>query len=227
MIEISVNYQMEGYSTVLNKKNDFFVKIDSSPVFVKINVPTDVMSNEEFDISIEVLSNSNTVLNNLVLIGKYPNGFELVDNDPDPVFSTNYKNIFRIDELKVGEKKIIVTRGKLIGENSETKVLSFSVGDTNNDNNEIRTVFFNADEKIVIKKPSLDLNLICLNKNIESDPLIINAGENLDCEFILKNNLTTKVTDISISMSYNDNLIKEENIIARTAYIDSNNNNIL
>lgn len=226
-IEVSVNYQLKGYSSIFTQKKKFSVKIDSAPVFVKINTPKDVMSNEEFEIDIEVLSNSNTTLKNLVLIGRYPSGFEVTDHEPKATFSTNYKHIFIIPELKIGEKKNIKIKGKLRGENSETKVLSFVVGDSDNDSDKIRIEFFNTKEKIVIKKPSLDLKLVCSKVEIKDKPLIVVAGKELTCNFRLNNNLLTKVTDIDIKLNYKDDLIEEFKILSENGYIDSNNDFIL
>jgi hypothetical protein len=185
------------------------------------------MSNEEFDIVIEILSNSNTELKNIVLIGRYPNGFEVIENNPDAIFSTNYKNIFRVDSLKIGEKKEIKIRAKLIGENSETKVLSFAVGSSSNESNEIKTEYFNAKEKIIIKKPSLDLKLYCNSKEFQENQIIFNAGDTLACNFKLNNNLKSKVTNISIKMLYQDDLIEGSRIKSKKSYIDTNNNYIL
>jgi len=226
-IQIVVNYQFEGYSSILTKEKEFSVKIDSAPVFVKINTPKHIMSNEEFDISIEILSNSNTPLKNIVLIGRYPNGFEIIGNDPEAIYSTNYKNIFKVDSLKIGEKKEIKIRAKLRGENSETKVLSFAVGDASNDSNEILTEYFNAKEKIILKKPSLDIKLICNGKDFDGDSMISRAGEVLNCKYNLFNNLTSKVTDISINMKYQDDLILESRTKTKNSYVESNDNLII
>ena len=226
-IQIVVNYQFEGYSSILSKEKEFSVKIDSAPVFVKINTPKNIMSNEEFDISIEILSNSNTPLKNIVLIGRYPNGFEIIENNPEAVYSTNYKNIFKVDSLKIGEKKEIKIRAKLKGENSETKVLSFAVGDASNDSNEILTEYFNAKEKIILKKPSLDIKLVCNGKDFNSDSIVSRAGEVLSCKYNLFNNLASKVTDISINMKYQDDLILESRTKSKNSFIESNDNLII
>lgn len=223
-VEISINYQIAGYSSILSQKKIFSVKIDSSPVFVKINVPKNVKSKEEFDIDIEVISNSNLDLKNLVLIGRYPNGFEIINNNPPAIFSTNYKNVFRIPELKIGEKKNIKIRGRLIGENSEIKVVSFSVGDTISSNNEIRTVFYSTKEKITIKKPSIDLNLICSDKEFKDNPVVFKSDSFLDCRLKLINNLTTKLTNLKVETGYQDELLVEPSISAKQGYVDSNNN---
>ena len=226
-IEIGVNYQIKGYSAILHQKKEFFVKIDSSPVFVKVNVPKSIMSKENFNMDIEVSSNASMPLKNLVLIGKYPNGFEIVDSTPAAIYSTNKKNIFRIDSLKVGEKKDIKIVARLVGENSEEKVVLFIVGDTNGMNDEIRTKFFDTKEKIIIKKPSLDLKLFCDGDTKSSDNIFVNAGDKLKCKFKLNNNLATKVTDVNLKMSYDDKLLDEYGIKSAGSYVDSNNNDIL
>ncbi len=223
-IQIIINYQLEGYSSILTKEKEFSVKIESAPVFVKIDTPKNIMSNEEFDIDIEVLSNSNTDLKNLVFIGKYPNGFEIIDNNPMADYSTNYKNIFIIDSLKIGEKKNIKIKAKIQGENAETKILSFVIGSSDSKSNEILTEYFNAKEKIILKKPSLNLKLFCNNTYIKEHNVIINAGTILDCKYKLYNNLTSKITNISLDLEYQDDLLVEEKIKAVNSFIDSNNN---
>ncbi len=227
-IKISVDYLIKGYSVLLNQKKEFFVKMETSPVFVKVKAPKDIMVDKEFNVDVEVSSNSNTTLKNVVLIATYPNGFNIVNYDPEAIFHTENKNIFLIPEIKVGEKKVIHLKAKLKGNNGDKKVLNFLVGSTKKGSeNEIGIKYFKVQESILIKRPSLDLALKC-NADTDADGnYIVNAQSDLECKYTLSNNLTSKITNLGIKLFYPDNLIVEDKNMARNGYIDSNNNQIL
>ena len=222
-VSFVVNYQIDGYSTPLLKKKEFSVKIGSAPIFVKIDTPKYVTSGKEFDINLEISSNSSFPLKDILLIGRYPNNFELTANDPDPITVTNHKNIFKIKELKIGEKKEIHIKGKVRGENGEMKIISFVAGSGElNDTQEIKLKYFESQEKILVKKPGLDLQLICNGDDID-DAVSIVSGE-LDCNYILTNNLQDKITDVKVKMDYDDSIINEWKLEVPDGYTETNEN---
>ncbi len=222
-IRFNLNYQLEGYSTILTKKKEFLVKISTAPIFVKIEAPEFVTNKKDFDIKIVVSSNSDFEQKNILLIGRYPNGFEITEEDPNPIFKTNHKNIFRINKLEVGEKQEIHLKGKMVGENGEMKVLAFIAGLGSKDNNEITVKYFDSKEKVVIKKPGLDLQLFCNDREIEKEIAIF--GGTLKCNYTITNNLPSKITDVRVKMYYDDQILNEEKIrVLKGGYIDSNNN---
>ena len=227
-ISISIEYLIRGYSVILKQKKEFFVRMETSPVFVKVNTIKDITTDKEFDINIEVSSNSNTDLKNVVLIATYPNGFDIVDYKPEAIFHTDNKNVFLIPELKIGEKKVIHLKATLKGNNADKKVLNFIAGSVKKGSeNEIAIKYFKTQKTILIKKPGLDLVLECGAEKDSEGNYILNTQRDLECKYILSNNLTSKMTNLNIKLNYPDDLIVEDKTKANKAYIDSNNNEIL
>ena len=226
-IDVTFLYEIEGYSIDFSKKKEILVKIDSSPVFVKIIAPKNVKTNDEFELQIEVSSNVNKDLKNLVLIGRFPLGFKNIEINPNPYYSTPQKNIFKIPELKVGEKKIIKFKTKIVGENNESKTVQFIVGSAIDDiKYELKNKFFETKEKIIIKKPNFGIKFDCSGIKKSKDGYWVTGSEtDIDCDIHIKNNLDSKISDLKFGILYNDKgPFYEDSINATDGYVDSNKN---
>ncbi len=220
-IEITARYKIGNFSNILSLKKIHKVKIESSPVNLEIEYPKEVLSNKDFEIKVNILSNTNETLNNLIIIGRYPSGFKFESSEPEAVFSDISQNVFKINQLKPGERKNIIIRGKLLGQDTEKKFFSFNIGDSIPLRNEIRTVFSRAEKEITIKKPDIYME-VSTNKDRENGDAIVFSGDVLTVNWNLSNNLTSVISDIKVTASIPQGLFEKERLKVESGFYDSN-----
>ncbi|PID83515.1 hypothetical protein CSB11_00905 [Candidatus Campbellbacteria bacterium] len=220
-IGIEIFYKGENYSGVLNKQSNYTVEIDSSPVAIELSYPRKVNSSEEFNIDINVLSNVTDTVYDLILVGKYPIGFEVISTNPEPWFVETMENVFKIDEIKPGEKKSIKIKGILKGELGEEKYFNFAIGDTFDFKNEMRTLFAEKQDKITIKKPDINFALVT-NEDNEYKDAIYSAGDIVGLDFILENNLSNPISNIKVTADIVGDIYDPISARSQRGFFDSN-----
>lgn len=225
-IKITVSYKAGGFSNLLFLNRIYNVKIESSPVTVEMGYPKEVLSKKDFSFDVNILSNNSEILKDLIIIGNYPSGFILSDTNPKPVFSNETQSIFKIDELKAGEKKNINIKGSLTGQNNEEKFFSFALGDTVPFRNEIRTLFSEIEKVISIKRPDIDL-IITSNFDNNDGEVIVPAGKRINFDISLANNLSSLMSDLKITTNFSDDLITEREVIAPKGFFNSTEDSIV
>lgn len=224
-IKIDIFYKGKNYSGLLEKQSIYTVEIDSSPVDIELSYPKKITSLEEFSLDINVLSNITDSIYDLLLIGKYPIGFEVISTEPKSLFSETSKNVFKIDEIKPGEKKIIKVKGFVKGEEDEEKYFNFVVGDTVPFKNEMRTVFAEQEDKVVIKNPDISMELVTKKDNAYNDG-IYSADDKVEVKLKLKNNLQDIISNIKITADIDGDIYNKKETLIKKGYYDSNKSRI-
>jgi hypothetical protein len=225
-IEVSVSYKAGNFSNILFLSKVYDIKIDSSPVTIEVNYPKEVLSKKNFTFTIDVLSNSSETLRDLIVVGKYPLGFVVSKTDPVAVFSSNGQGIFKVDQLKPGEKTKIEVSGYLVGQNDEDKFFKFTLGDSVPFRDELRTLFSESEEVVFIKKPDIDLAIFSKMDNSSGD-VVAFAGSVVDFNIALSNNLSSLMSDLMITASFSDELIEKKYVDVSKGFYNSNEDKIV
>src|SRR3989338_4481560 len=111
----------------------------------------EIISGQESVFNVKLSSNSNDVIKNLLLKASFPFGFILISTDVKPVGNTA---IWRIGDIPPKGEKTITFKGKLEGQNDETRVFNFALGSESvRKSNTIGTEYVSATQEITIKKP--------------------------------------------------------------------------
>ena len=225
-IDINVSYKAGSFSNTLYLKKIYKINIDSAPVTIQIEKPESILSKKDFSFDIEVLSNTNSELENLVVVAKYPRGFILKETQPNPVFSSSGQSIFKIKQLEVGEGKKINIKGSLEGLDDEDKYFHFSVGDSEISKNEIRTLFSESESIISIKRP--DVEFVLSSETLRREGFwVVKPGKVIDFKMLATNNLDSTISDVVITSEFNKELIDSRNVDVAKGFYDSNNNKII
>ena len=137
VVKITVEYRTTGSNAIFSKEKDFNVLISSSPVNVSVSGPTEINSNQLTDFSIDVSSNSTSIVKNLILKAEYPFGFNLSSSNPKSISSDD--SVFAIGDLAPGAKRTIRISGSITGQDGEQRVIKFTVGIPSSNDNTIVT----------------------------------------------------------------------------------------
>ena len=104
-VSVTLEYRTAGSNAILRKTQTYLIKIASSLVNIKLQMPKEVSSGQEVNLAIDVTSNSKDPINTLVVSAAYPTGFSFQSSDPAPSYGTNTWNI---SGLSPQEKRIIL-----------------------------------------------------------------------------------------------------------------------
>lgn len=157
-VRIVLEYNLPDSSGQFAKTIEYPVTMSSAPLVMEIVRPEDVFSNQTVDFEIRIESNSNTVLENILLHANYPFGFTFVSSDVDPTFGNN---TWLIDDLEPREEMVITLSGRIEGNENEERTVDFSVGVQSSDNEKaIAATFARKQEVIRISRPLVDARVL-------------------------------------------------------------------
>lgn len=222
-VKISLEYRVENSSALFYKEKTHDLVISSAPVIITATYPKEINSNQEISLSLEVVSNSKDKINDLLISAEYPFGFIFDSALPVANFGNN---VWQFSTLEPGEKKNIVIKGNMIGQNDEEKVFKIKAGSGGGDDERIITVpFVELMESVTIKKSFIDLNILVGG---QSGNYSGRGGEKVTTKFVLKNNLPSRLYNISAEVHFKGGAFDESSISAdNEGFFQSINDTIL
>lgn len=224
-MKIDIFYKGKSYSGFLNKQTTYTVQIDSAPVDIQLEYPKKIISSDEFNMKINILSNVTEPINDLLVVGKYPVGFEVVSTKPESIF-TDTKNVFSIETINPGDTETIAIKGFLRGEEGEEKYFNFIVGDTLPFKNEMRTVFAKQEDRVLLKEP--DMSFVVESKNENNNEYdVYSAGGEPIINFNLKNNLSDIVSNVKITADIEGAIYDKKSVKTSKGFFDSNKDRLV
>ncbi|MEX0931710.1 MAG: hypothetical protein WDZ88_03085 [Candidatus Paceibacterota bacterium] len=216
-IKVSIEYRVPDSSARLYKEKMYEPTISSSPILVALQSITETSSGKEFEMTINVSSNSNTTVEDLLLRAEYPFGYQFVSASPEPDFDDN---VWQIGDLRPEQKKTITIRGSLTGEDGSMRAFNFSVGSQGgSDEKNIGIPLISRQETIEITRPFIGTSL-ALNGNSNGDA-VIRAGQTVRGDITYVNNLPTQVTDVQIEVKLAGSVLDRRSVSAGTGFYRS------
>jgi len=221
-ISFSLEYSTESSSALLSNEEVHTVRISTAPVTLRV-APSlrEVQSGNQFEIEIDVRSNTATPLENVLVQVEYPNGFNFVSSNPAPI---SEGNIWRIGTLDTQESKSITIRGYLEGQNNEDRFFRVNVGQESGENDSIGRLFASNQEKVKITAPQIALATE-INKSLSKTVSSL-AGERVMVKIDWSNTLRNPLTNMIIEAKVDDDYIKENSIQATGGFYQSSNRTI-
>lgn len=191
-IKVRVEYRIKGSNAIFQKEKIFDLLISSSPLTLLTNSFKEVNSGQEFELTVNIASNSKEIIKNLLLKAVYPFGFTFISSDTKP-FSDN--TVWKIGDIPPGGKKTIKIKGKLDGQDDETRIFRFITGAQSVRNEKvIGTEYVSSTQEIAIKKPFVSIGL-SIEGNSDNQEYIGKFNNPIKVEVLYFNNLQTSVID--------------------------------
>ncbi len=191
-IKVTVEYRVKGSNAIFQKEKIFDLLISSSPLTLSVSSFKEVNSGQEFEMALTMTSNSKEVIKNLLIKAIYPFGYRFISSDIKTFGDTSTWNI---GDIPSGGKKILKIRGKLEGQDDETRVFRFSTGAQSIRNNKIiGTEYVSSTQEIGIKKPFISIG-VSLSGDDESLEYVASFNNPVRVEVSYFNNLPTQIID--------------------------------
>jgi hypothetical protein len=195
-INVTVNYKVKGSTSLFTKEKGYDLVINSSPINLTVDTFKEITSGQEFDTKVTLKSNSKETLKNVLLVASYPFGYTYISSDMKPLTD---KVTWKVGDIPAGGEKTIVIKGRLEGEEDDSRVLRFAVGAQSSRNpNTIGTEYMSASSEIAIQKPFASIS-ISIDNNTSDEFAIgsFNKPKRIDIRWF--NNLNTPISNAVIT----------------------------
>ncbi|MFM2423948.1 MAG: hypothetical protein RLZZ70_337, partial [Candidatus Parcubacteria bacterium] len=125
-VKATIEYRVVGSSGTFYKEAEpLTFTIISSPVVIRVDALKKVSAGQEIDVTLEIKSNTETPLRNILVTADYPSNFDYSSAVPAPSYR---ESAWTIDELKPEQTKTIKIKGVIVGKQSEEFQMKFAVG---------------------------------------------------------------------------------------------------
>jgi hypothetical protein len=223
VIKITVEYRIAGSNAIFDKEKDYNIVISSSPINIVVTGPSEINANQQTNFSVSLKSNSLSTLKNLILKVDYPFGFSLVSTNPKPYSSDG--TVFNLGDLEPGAERLIRITGNIVGQDGEEKVLKFTVGTPDkNDDKAIGTAFSTKTLTLSIVRSSVGLNML-INQD-ENNEVPIDVGRKIRASITWQNNLPEKIYDMSVNIKFTGLTLDKSSVNVENGFYNSSANSI-
>jgi len=223
-IRTSIEYRVQGSNAIFVKEKIFEVSINSTPINLSVNAPSEISSNQEFVLDVKATLNATKVASQILIKIDYPLGFEFVSSKPAPSFGNN---VWDLGDIPPGADRNISVIGKMIdvfdGEEKIFRVWSGSQSVV--DKALIGVVFNSMAQTIAIKKPFIEAKLY-VNGAYQRE-YAVGTKSPVSGEIRFVNNLDTKINDLEIRAKILGNAVDRKTIKSQQGTYDSLNNVII
>lgn len=217
----SAEYRLAGSNAIFDKREIYLVRIDDSPLILRVDAPEEINPGETLALEVEVSSNSETVVEGTVVTLLPPPGFSLVGSEPKALGGVT---AWELGPLRGGDKKRIKIFGKLEGQDSDEKVFRVVVG-MSNEAGEMGAVFASSLNTVIIRRP-----LVGLGVNINGSTLaeyVASSREVLKIGVDWQNNLNKEIIDAEILVGLSGQTLDRASVSAKNGFYNSAENSIL
>lgn len=219
-IHATLEYRIEGSSSIFVKEIDHELIIRSTPTHISIDAPDEIVQNQEIQLDVKVSSNSNKQINNVLLSLNYPLGFEFISSSIDPHFGSH---TWYFPNIK--EEVLVTIVGRLSALPGQGQSFHAKVGRQDLlQKNFIETTFNEVTHTVGIQESFITANLSVNNE--EGNQVIIRGGGDVDVEISYENHLDEKLTNVEITAHLVGDLYRPEKVLALRGDYNSNNKSI-
>lgn len=221
-ISVLVEYRVKGSNAVFSKEKKYEIVMASSPITLTATYPKEIASNKEFEVTIQAVSNSTEIIQNALIKAEYPFGYSFDRSTPKQVSGDN---VWRLGDLKPGEKRTIKIIGQLEGQDNEQRTFRFSTGiASSKDENILATEFVTLLETVSIRKPGLGVELVL---GSSSGDLVVTAGGKVNATVRFVNNLSVPIVNAKIEARLSGGALDRSSVSVVKGFYRSIDNTII
>jgi hypothetical protein len=223
-ITIDLTYKVKGSSAIFTKEQSYAVLINSSPITVTVSSFSSVTSGQAFDMTVDLKSNSQDTLKNVLLKGQYPFGYTFISANIPPLSD---KATWKIGDIPPGGDRSIIIHGSLQGEDTDIRAFHFSIGAQSSGNaTAIGTEYGLVEKDLTIEKPFVSLG-IGINSDSGTGDYVgkFNLPEQVKISWF--NNLAVAVANVSVTVDLSGSAYDKTTVEPDSGYFDSAKDEII
>jgi hypothetical protein len=212
-ISVQLEYRVEDSSAIFLATNTEIVEISEAPISLEISSPTEASINEEFRMNVIVTSNAARTLNDVVLIGDYPFGFNPESIEPEPDYR---QYVWRLGDIEPGEKTEIQILGRFSDVSaSDQQAFRFDAGTARTgDNTQIGTLFASQDIIVNLREAFINVGL-----NLDTQENLSRNNLSISGEIDWRSNLDSSVRGGKILATISGSALDSNSITSQDGLI--------
>lgn len=223
IVKATLEYRLANASALFTKESSFNFTINAAPINLSLDLPKEINSGRDLSLDLKIISNSPSVLTNVLVSLSYPPGFSFRDASMPP---TKDNNIWSLGDLPVGIEKHIIIHGVLDGQDEELKTFLATVGLADSqDGNKVAVVYGNLTQSIAIRRPFVGLNLdfgTGAGTDLVSDP-----GGQMVGQISWVNNTPDVVRNLQIKLALTGGIFDRRSVNVSQGFYRSTDNTII
>ena len=222
-VKVSAEYRVPSSNAVFVSETTYVVLLNESPAAISIEALKEAISGQEISFTVDVSSNAPDLLADMLLLATYPPGFKFSSSAPAPILG---EAAWDLGDIEPGGKRTVKITGTFSGEDGESKVLHFSVGNRkSNTEDEIAAPLALSDISLTVKKPFISIDIIL--KGERAATYAVSRGEVVEGMVRWSNNLPTRVQNVAITLLMNGQILDKRSVRSQYGFYDSNSSSIL
>lgn len=193
VLKVELEYHLAGSSAIFVASSDYNILFSSSPISIAVEGNSETIAGQPIELTVNVASNAETLVRDVVFKAQYPFGFKFVSAVPTP----SAGGLWTLGDIFPGQKKTVVIRGTLSGAQSDERIFHFSAGTRGNiASSSVDTLLADTSFTMAISRPFLGLS-IAVN-GASSTVVTISPGTMVTVSVAYQNNLPTPITNAAI-----------------------------
>lgn len=222
-IAITLEYRAADSNAIFVAEKTYRVHISSSPFTLRAVAPDEVSAKQEFSLAVEIASQTDEAVQNVLISVDYPFGFSFIDSSLAPSFGNN---TWSLGDLPKGGSRTVTIRGILEGQDGDERVFRIEGGLADASNTKKLGVVYGTSLKTIrIVRPSLGVSS-SLGGN-SADEVAVTAGRRVDAEVSLTNNTPTKILDARVAVTLSGEVLEKASVAAPAGFYRSIDNTVI
>ena len=223
-ITAHIEFRVSGSNAVYDKDETVPVTIRTSPLRLTLDVPTNVIPNQEVPLKFSVVGNGTEILTNTALVLEYPQGFTFSRATP---VATSGNTVWYLGDIPPGARRDITVYGSFTGGISEAKTIRASVGSQNKQNEMLLDRVYNTLAQVVpLTNAFIDAHLVVENSSSNDAIVPISPTGAVSISIPWTNTLTSKITNAQIEVLLSGTAYDPARVRPNSGTFDSVNNKI-
>jgi hypothetical protein len=217
-IKVSIEYRVGGSNAIFVKEKFYEVTLNSSPVDLAIDAPTEISPNQDITLNVKTTLNSTRAALGMLLKVDYPVGFQFISSDVEPSFGNN---VWSLGDLAPGIERNISIKGKMIDvfDGEEKTFRAWTGSKSPSDKSAIEIVFNSLGHTIAINKPFIEARLSV--NGVYRTEYASDTKTSITGEIAWVNNLSTKINDLEIRAKLSGNALSRKGVNTEDGFYDS------
>jgi hypothetical protein len=219
-IGMVLEYRIPKSLSVFTKDDAYEVMIGSSPLTLSVDGLKEVNANQDYEVTLNLVSNSTETVKNIALIGEFPFGFEATNITPEPLPKTQ---VWNLGDIEAGGKRMIKIKGKMYGDHNDVRYFKFRVGTVDEkDNTKISSTVSSVTSDVSVKEPFVGVALVFDQSTGKNQTYVAKSDSVITGIINFTNNLDVPLYDVAIEARINGDIVASNTLKPSDGFYDSN-----
>lgn len=220
-LPITLFYGTAGSNATFKKDASYAFAVSTTPLSVSVDTLSETVSGQPFTLTLTVSSNATIPLDNVVLAGSLPFGFEITSSSV-PIHNSS----FLLGTLKPGTRSTVTLTGTLTGQDSEERVFHFTVGTAKTAQDDALAVsYVTQDATVTIAAPFIN-TVLAINGDTSATAILApNASQSISVAYT--NTLSTSITDAKVIVAISGAAVDYGSIKTNNGFYSSTDRTII